>query len=179
MELPECQWRRTTIGPERHHCAAPYARRPRLVVSSEECSLCKCPDCDEEQGRLVFKSAPKAILEVEKEAPLTKEQYQSFMEWLGDTTKLGRKMVMAYRKWYAAGRPRPTTDELAERKATCEACPHLRGKEGERRCGLCGCPIGAVTFLFGLGKRPGKAEMSTETCPDSPPRWKPLTVIPG
>lgn len=110
----------------------------------------------------------------ENEPELTEEQGKSFLAWAGDLTKLGARAARAYRRWFAAGRPRPTPDQLAERKAACEACPHLQRAANEIRCGLCGCPIDGMSFLFGLAERPGKAEMSTEVCPDSPPRWKPL-----
>lgn len=83
--------------------------------------------------------------------------------------------AVAYARWAAAGCPRPTPEQVTERKAACDVCPHLRNKdEGEPRCGLCGCPINKVAHLFGTVERPGKAEMSTEVCPDSPPRWKSL-----
>jgi len=86
--------------------------------------------------------------------------------------------AIAYTRWIVAGCPRPTLEQLTDRLAACNTCPHLIGRDGgEKRCGLCGCPINKVAHLFGTVERPGKAEMATEVCPDTLPRWRSLTVI--
>ena len=46
-----------------------------------------------------------------------------------------------------------------ERRAICEACPHLTPK---KRCLLCGCRTRGLV---------NKIAVATEQCPDFPPRW--------
>lgn len=97
-----------------------------------------------------------------------------------------RKLISvstAMTRWIAAGRPRPTPEQIVNRLAACDACPHQKETKGVKRCGLCGCSLNA-SRMIGTVERPGKVEMSTEQCPDrlgckvdgcpGEPRWLPL-----
>jgi len=96
--------------------------------------------------------------------------------------KQGASVTKAMAKWIAAGKPLVTPEQLAERTAACDACPHLRVKNGVKSCGLCGCSLAASSRLFGTVELPGKLEMATESCPDNArckvagcpgvPRWR-------
>ena len=81
-------------------------------------------------------------------------------------------VALAYARWFAAGRPRPTPEQLKERQDLCSFCPEKVEVSGESRCGKCGCPLNKVVHLFGTVERPGKLEMSTEECPIG--KWKSL-----
>lgn len=74
-------------------------------------------------------------------------------------------VVGATARWFAAGRPKRTPEQLAEVRAICSACPHWdpAGWLGKGRCRKCGCA--------GI-----KQEWSTERCPDEPPRWLAIHV---
>lgn len=184
IELPICRWRGDPTVEEHHRCSSPkLTHGPNGVLDQLcfDCSLCNHELEDSGQAEARQRQQENARAELIS-AGLTGEQVQNFIGWLGNSAALGVKMVQAYKKWWLAGCPRPTQGELAERRAACEACPHLRRPSLNRSvcspsqdsCGLCGCPISSVASLFGLITRPGKAEMSTETCPDNPPRWKKL-----
>ena len=56
----------------------------------------------------------------------------------------------------ATGCPKPPPEVIAERMATCKACPEWRNG----KCGLCGCGLKAKTAWAG------------EQCPADPPRWE-------
>lgn len=77
--------------------------------------------------------------------------------------------VQALQRWQAAGRPRPSPEELAQRQAACRACPYHNA--AANKCGRCGCDLDSQPILFGLVDRPGKLDMASEECPDTPPRW--------
>ena len=53
-------------------------------------------------------------------------------KFVKDAVKLGEAFVTA---------PRVSGDMIQERMATCLACPHRAEKNGESRCGLCGCGL--------------------------------------
>lgn len=71
-------------------------------------------------------------------------------------------LAKALARWTSQGLPVAVPDELARRRAACEACVHrappalANGWLGS--CRLCGC-TGA------------KLHLATEHCPDTPPRW--------
>tara|TARA_R110002012_G_scaffold8255_3_gene38086 strand:+ start:12025 stop:12525 length:501 start_codon:yes stop_codon:yes gene_type:complete len=58
------------------------------------------------------------------------------------------------------GAPNVTHAQYTERLKACNTCPKL-DKE-KMRCTLCGCLV------------EHKAKWKTTTCPDKPPRWKPM-----
>lgn len=166
-------------SPGRYNC-----EHPSLSVSASGVTLEFCSGCPY-RNRDPLPRVVKEVNQTEEQKRksdeerltlgLNPEQSKSFLGWLGHEALRGISFVKAYRRWWKAGCPIPTSEQVAERKAACEICPHLQGKGSpEAKCGLCGCPIGRTGFLFGTAERPGKAEMSTEVCPDSPPRWKAL-----
>lgn len=69
-------------------------------------------------------------------------------QWL----MLAQKYLAARRRWYEGGKPQPSAEELAVRKAACATCS-FRVRGVFDRCGKCGC------FLS------PKQKMKTETCP--------------
>lgn len=144
IELPVCRWRGDVTVDGHHECSSHKLTHGPNGVLDELCHGCYLRDHEPTQPVLHVSIRTRV--------------------WSAS---------MAYARWVLAGCPRPTEEEVAERKATCDICPHLvRGIEP--RCGLCGCLINKVTHLFGTLERPGKAEMATEVCPDNPPRWKSL-----
>lgn len=89
------------------------------------------------------------------------------------------KAGKAYARWIAAGRPKLSAEQINQRQEACDSCPNQVTKNGHNTCGLCGCPLGNVSYLWGSVERPGKLEMATETCPAVPSRWPELNVIDG
>lgn len=62
-------------------------------------------------------------------------------------------------KWYAAGSPKRTAEEVAELRVICEACPSGAYDAEQDRCRACGCPLKSRTVWE------GKLAMATESCP--------------
>ncbi|HLN30470.1 MAG TPA: hypothetical protein VK395_22190 [Gemmataceae bacterium] len=86
----------------------------------------------------------------------------------------------ALMRWLAAGRPRTTPEQRADREGLCRACPLFDGVK--IACKACGCPGNTESMAFGLVEKPGKWDMATERCPlgtdrlhepyrSMPPRW--------
>ncbi len=71
----------------------------------------------------------------------------------------------AVSRWIAAGRPTRTPEQIAERLATCQACPHFNA--ARRTCRKCGCCVSVIADALA-----NKLAMGTEVCPDDPPRWR-------
>mgnify|MGYP003135027804 CR=1 FL=1 len=63
-------------------------------------------------------------------------------------------------KYIKEGAPNVSNKVYIERLEACKACPNLI--KDSMRCGLCGCLL------------EHKAKWKTTTCPDKPPRWKPV-----
>lgn len=178
-DLLQCKFRPDVEkSPGRYACT-----HPSLSVSASGVTLEFCRECPYRNRDPVFKRPKEEYTDDQKKKleqdrllhGLDKQQVKSFLTWLGDEASKGVRIVKAYNRWWRAGRPVPTQEQLMERIAACERCPHLQGRGSpEAKCGLCGCPIGRSGLLFGSAKRPGKAEMSTEVCPDNPPRWRSL-----
>lgn len=185
-ELPVCRWREEPTVDGHHKCGSTKLNHGPNGVLDSLCSACHLRDHEPETPEQI--DARKKLVELNSLdrdlANFPVEQLPKFLSWIGDQAKLGASMVKSYKRWWLAGRPRPTEHEITERQAACDACPHLQGAPGRPKpacggsdqptCGLCGCPLGSVSVLFGLMNRPGKLEMSTEVCPDDPPRWRSL-----
>lgn len=72
----------------------------------------------------------------------------------------------------AAGMPQATDEQVAERFAICQVCPHFSAKgEGQGECAKCGCGLKAVG-VSGLNK----LRWLGEKCPVG--RWKALPPAP-
>lgn len=82
-----------------------------------------------------------------------------------NVAQLGWNYVKAIARWKAAGSPVRPQEEIDRIYAICEACPHF-SNEKRPHCKLCGCSLSKLPD----GLR-NKVAMSTESCPDSPPRW--------
>jgi hypothetical protein len=76
---------------------------------------------------------------------------------LSKMTRFGKALL----NWAKQGFPVCTEEQLAERRAVCESCIHFGGAKEILKvgCKKCGCS--------GL-----KLALSSERCPDNPPRWK-------
>jgi hypothetical protein len=69
---------------------------------------------------------------------------------------------------FTEGMPQATDEQVAERFAVCQACPHFTARgEGAGECAKCGCGLKAVG-VAGLNK----LRWLGESCPVG--RWKPL-----
>lgn len=75
-------------------------------------------------------------------------------------------------RWAAAGSPRTTPEQLAERQALCNACEFKVMEKDRERCGKCGCYLYPTSWLMGTVETPGKLELGTSECPIG--RWKSL-----
>lgn len=76
-------------------------------------------------------------------------------------------------KHVAAGMPQVTDEQVAERFAICQACPHyIPQSEGRGECSKCGCGIKAV----GVGAGISKLRWADQSCPIG--RWKPFPPPP-
>ena len=91
-----------------------------------------------------------------------------------------RLFNLAYQRWVAAGKPLTPANELARRRAACNACEHR--DLATDACRRCGCPLIDVGLLVSLvSDAPGTLLMATEQCPDvdaegnPAPRW--LAVV--
>lgn len=70
------------------------------------------------------------------------------------------------------GMPQATDEQVVERFATCQACPHFTATgEGQGECGKCGCGLKAVG-VSGINK----LRWAGESCPVG--RWKALLPAP-
>lgn len=190
-DLPLCRWRGEATVPSHHKCSSSKLSHSSNGVADALCEGCSVRDHEPEtEAQLAEKhriqQEIRAIMlrrSANVSSGLTEDQAQSFIGWIGNYAALGAQLVQEYKRWWLAGCPRPTAEELTERLNACNACPHVRKPDSKPRsacgvdqptCGLCGCPLNGTPILFGFGHRPGKAEMSTTTCPDNPPRWKSL-----
>jgi hypothetical protein len=73
----------------------------------------------------------------------------------------------------AAGLPQATDEQVAERFAVCQACPHFIPKsDGQGECSKCGCGLKAVG-VSGLNK----LRWADESCPVK--RWGPIALPPA
>ena len=68
------------------------------------------------------------------------------------------RLSKAMARWIAAGRPRVTDEQRAERLAICGGCEHRDARADA--CKLCGCRL-----EHGVAMLPSKTEMATEDCP--------------
>lgn len=156
--LPTCQWRQSTPGPERHACNAPYARRPRLIVSSEECQLCRCPNCSAEQGSKVFSSRKGCGRRV---------SFRSKLKSLWLRTRRWRTFLKAFTKHLLYGLPHATEEQQAKRRANCKDC--WRRDKVRDVCRICECKLGESGLL------PNKVRWAGEHCPlwraEKPNEW--------
>lgn len=87
-----------------------------------------------------------------------------------ETVRRVSRFTNAFTRWYAAGSPTRTPEQIAETFAICESnqCGQFKaGKEGAGRCGLCGCRLN-------LTGKVNKIYMATESCPYDPPLWTAL-----
>lgn len=81
----------------------------------------------------------------------------------GAPLRFGRALRHAF-QFHRAGEPFLAPKPVqADRAALCRRCPH----HANGFCGLCAC----LTQL--------KVKLSSEQCPDSPPRWRALARRPG
>ena len=74
--------------------------------------------------------------------------------------KMAKTFAGELAKYIKEGAPNVSNKVYKERLEECNKCPHLI--EDSFRCGLCGCLL------------EHKAKWKTTTCPDNPPRWKPV-----
>ena len=137
-----CRWRgRVSPTGATAECLTPKLRAPG-GVTAEACARCWCRD--HEPGWRRPSPAPR------RPGPLAR-----LRRFVSRVLRFGRAAVAHA----GAGFPKVTPEQLAERLATCEACP----KKADRTCALCGC---------GLAR---KAAWADQQCPDDPPRWRKLT----
>jgi hypothetical protein len=86
-------------------------------------------------------------------------------------TKLGVNFLSAIARWKKAGSPQPTPELVAQRLATCRACPFLMARDtAKQHCGKCGCSINDS-----LRPTQNKLAMPTESCPLDEPLWVAVT----
>lgn len=162
----------------------------RKVMSVLGIPPCSCPDpalCERLGQHVHGRMYELYTGDCPPERPCPPEQsaaYRRLLDGDAEAVKTGRpppslsQQVMGFTnamaRWVAAGRPRPTAEQLAERQTICRTCVH-RVVEGDiELCGLCGCHLAGEPILLGMMERPGKAEMSTEICPHNPPKWPKL-----
>ncbi len=155
IALPTCRYR----GPRsdgNYECSSPFLFVPASGVSGEFC-LSKCPYIDrspaieDEADLLRIREAVKRPSRTAMLSISLADQTQTFLSEMA--------------KWIAAGRPRVSPEQQAERRAICDACEHKKVEEGRERCGLCGCYLRATSWLFGTVETPGKLELATVACP--------------
>ncbi len=139
IELPICRWRGNRTIEGHVECFSPKLRHGPNGVREELCLGCYL--CNHEPDSTPIVAA----------MPSAASQAQTFVG----------KMA----KGIAAGIPRATVEQVAERKAICDACEHKKVEEGRERCGLCGCYLRATSWLFGTVEIPGKLELATVACP--------------
>lgn len=71
------------------------------------------------------------------------------------------------------GMPQATDEQVAERFAICQACPHFTSTgDGQGACAKCGCGLKAVG-VSGLNK----LRWAGESCPVK--RWGPIALLPA
>jgi len=78
------------------------------------------------------------------------------------SARLGR-YARAMKRWWDAGKPVRTDDEVAALLDICRRCEYY---DARGKCALCDCPIN-----IGENAAFNKLRMATEQCPDNPPRW--------
>lgn len=152
ITLPTCRWRGEQNAGGKFPCHLPG---DRLSVSSdgvgpETCSRCYYADLD---VNVEVEQKPK-----QQTLPSAASQVASFITEMA--------------KWIAAGKPRCTTEQIAERKAVCDNCEFKVVLQDRQRCAKCGCNLQTTPWLFGTVETPGKLEMRTTECPEG--RWKSL-----
>lgn len=76
-----------------------------------------------------------------------------------------KRYTNAQVKWYKAGKPLRTDEEIKEIFSICQSCQHFKKDLIGSKCNICGCR------LHSTRKKVNKIAMSTESCPDNPPRW--------
>lgn len=163
-ELPTCRWREEPTVQGHHKCSSRKLSHGPNGVLDSLCQGCYCRDHPPETPEQVENrnKQQEAIHDTVVMADIKDEQRQPFLGWLGSRVSQGLQMVRAYKKWWLAGCPRPTSEQLAEREETCHSCKHWdSNRDG---CRKCGCGVGG-------GSLDAKRNMATEECPDSPPRW--------
>ena len=147
IELPVCKWRGKMIDGQ-YSCSSPLLIVPSGMVASETCARCEVYNLG---GTRSTVQSPKSTRSRRSKLWRFAGQAYSYLE--------------AKARWIAAGCPRPTEKQLAEREAVCRGCSHYRLQQDG--CGLCGCGVDG-------GSLDEKRRMATEECPDNPPRWRAL-----
>jgi hypothetical protein len=141
---PICIWKETE--PDKWQCPVcgkPYeGTRPPIRG-------CDGPPKPGESPKVPIQAAPE----------LTEEAKEAAVEVLGWTLADIKHWGKAVAKWYKAGKPVRTDEEVAAIFAICSACPNF--DKINKRCSICRCRI----RTSGLAIR-NKAKMATETCED-------------
>lgn len=87
----------------------------------------------------------------------------------------GLNYAEEYRKYFAAGRPRRSDEEIAKNQTICETCEFyvaLKGRVHQGSCKLCGCTLNNNNSEF------NKHYMGTTACPyPAGPKWLPIVDV--